>query len=303
MSDQQAAVASPRLEEMLDQIFAAADGPLSPRQIRDQIPQAVRPSEAELANALTREGIVAYPGRKDAKTFLNRPPEDLTSSKLLARLQGSPRTRAEVIGAVTPLKALAALSRKQIEGEFDRLVQSGQIQKLPPFVGARTALFSVAPPRPADYLQHALEKIADKLKIPPGELLQSVPELVERWVNASPSHSPSASASSHDAETTGISEATPPEADIASRILQAITEINPRAGKGDLVVIADLRQRLDWQLDKTAFDRALLQMAADRQIALHQFDRAELVSSEDRELLVTDGSGRHFNAVSLWRDA
>lgn len=299
MSDRQAVTEAPPLEEMLERIFDTAEGPLSISQIRDQIPQAVRPSAGALEEVLGRQGITRYPGRSGTAAFLNRTPAELATAKLLARMQGGPRTRAEVVGAVAALKALGTLSRKEVETCFDRLLQSNEVRKLPAYVGARTPLFSVGPARPADYLEHALSRIAGKLEVHPRDLLLAIPELAERWIEDPQHQSPPPTA----AESGDRSHEPVPASEIEARIVQAIAEINPRAAEGDLVAVSDLRHRFDWQLDKGTFDRTLVTLASQRRIALHPFDRAELVSPEEREQLVDDGQGRFFNAVSLWRDA
>ena len=86
-------------------------------------------------------------------------------------------------------------------------------------------------------------------------------------------------------------------------LLDAIRDINPRAATGDLIRIAELRQRLEWQMERPVFDRELLDLAARKRIALHPFDRAATLTESEREFLLSDGAGKWFNAVSLWRTA
>lgn len=295
----------PDVVSLARRVLSQSDQPLTADQVLSRLPAHVRPSTSDLESRLAQEGFSEYPASRGKRTFLDRPAAELARTLIRNALQRGPQTRSDVTAGVAKRKALESLGRKTVEKILDQMVQERQVYKLTPFLAARTPLFSLERENPRDYVRHAMRKVSEKLGLSLAVLMTSVRDVSGEFeapdapaadlpvVDAAP-HA-DASESTPAGETDSISKVD----DLGERLLQGIVEINPRAVDGDLVLIAELRQRFDFQVDKPTFDGELLKLAGEQRVALHGFDRAGSLPNAERDQLVVDAHGRHFNAVSL----
>ena len=64
--------------------------------------------------------------------------------------------------------------------------------------------------------------------------------------------------------------------------------------------LRDLRRSMDFQnVDKSAFDQAVLRLADQGKVALHRHDFPAGLSTEDRAELVTDATGDFYVGIAL----
>ncbi|MCC7418780.1 MAG: hypothetical protein IT428_00725 [Planctomycetaceae bacterium] len=284
---------------LVRKVLSQSDQPLTVDQILSRLPAHLRVPAAELESHLATEGFSEYPASRGKRTFLDRTPTELARVLIRNALQRGPQTKSELAGSVAKRKALEAFGRKAVERVLDQMVQERQIYKLTPFVAARTPLFSLERENPRDYVRHAMRKVSEKLGLPLAALMTSVRELSSEFEESGAPPPGDASAQAVGEGAPDVQAEPVRTDDLGERLLQGIVEINPRALYGDLVLIAELRQRFDFQVDKPTFDGELLKLAGRHRVALHGFDRAGSLSDAERDQLVVDAQGRHFNAVSL----
>jgi hypothetical protein len=87
---------------------------------------------------------------------------------------------------------------------------------------------------------------------------------------------------------------------LLARIIERMVDIDPGAANGALVRLRELRRAMDFQnIEKSTFDRAVLQLADAGKVALHRHDYPTGLSEQDRAELVTNGKGDYFVGIAL----
>ncbi len=315
------------------EILARSAEPLGLKAVAQQMPAAARPAPeplAEVVQEAVRAGqLFEYPALRGQATFWDRAAADYATLRLRRLLQSGPRTKSELLGAVRGLKLLDGFPKAALERALDDLLSTKVIQKLPSFVGARTPLLSLEPARSPDYLRNAFEKVAAKLGLSSAQLVNDLSAVTRDLAAELPESVPSErartveergnaplAAAENDLPVSGeiaadeaIHDETIPAAadkpgvepggDLDTRLIQGALEINPRVAHGDMVLVAELRGRFDFQADKDEFDKALLRLAGQRRIALHRFDRPWLISEAERDQLVRDDEDYFYNTLSF----
>lgn len=268
----------------------SVDDPQSLSQILKLIPKAASPPAKEAIAAiehLVRSGTVhAYPEVRGKPLYWHRSPKELARRQLIRRAERGPLLQSEIIGAVSRLKTLQELSKNQVCSLFSELVNEGRIYKLPPYLGARTPLYSVSPVEPGDYLRDALKKLSAKLGVSERMLLESyLPAEFSLRQDEQVPASGAGAAEDH-------------------RILEAMRDPSLDPRQEGMITIAKLRNALSLHLEGEEFDRAILRESAAGRIALHRFDRAMHLSEEERQRnLVRDADGNYYNCVSIRNQA
>lgn len=278
------------IAELFRKVMHQAEKPLGVRQILNELPKAVRPSEA-IAESVIASEVSANRVHKfalpDGKVqFWVQPASYYARQQLLRHLERGPRSQSKLLGDVGGLVLLKSFPKAELKRVFESLQREGLAHKLPPYVGARTALFSASQADPADYLSDALQKLSKKLGISVQQILKShAPESPVELSDAPAEVLPDAE------EVTGPDE----------RIIEAMKELDPRVMSGGMVSIADLRRQLDANLSGTEFDSALFTEAAAGRVAVHRFDRPGILSESELSVLLRDAQGNYYNTVSLGR--
>jgi len=90
-----------------------------------------------------------------------------------------------------------------------------------------------------------------------------------------------------------------PEFTLEERIERAVLAVEPRARTGGVAWAPDVRSRLSPPVAKEAFDAAILEMARNGLLHLHEFSGHLQVSAEQRRDLVFDGQGNYYGGIAL----
>ncbi|MGO9601029.1 MAG: hypothetical protein ACLP7Q_23860 [Isosphaeraceae bacterium] len=200
------------------------------------------------------------------------------------------------------------LSAKQCNELKKEMLASGRLFEVPPLPGGKSPLLSCKPMDLRPHVQVALSqcvKHLSKYNVTMEQVHQAA-RLLLTCGEASPQ-------ASHTAELT--TPATPAVDDSASPvddslsavddslpalILDQMLDVHPGAANGALVQLRELRRAMDFQnIEKSAFDRAVLHLADAGKVALHRHDYPAGLSEQDRAELVTDGTGDYFVGIAL----
>jgi len=77
-------------------------------------------------------------------------------------------------------------------------------------------------------------------------------------------------------------------------------QLNPSVVTGAPVQLSHLRHSLRSEIaDKDIFDQAVMRLAAQGRVAVHQHDYVGSLSQEELAALVSDGRGNYFIGVTL----
>jgi hypothetical protein len=90
-----------------------------------------------------------------------------------------------------------------------------------------------------------------------------------------------------------------PEFTLEERIERAVLAVEPRARTGGVAWAPDVRARLSPPVEKEAFDAAILGMARNGLLHLHEFSGHLQVSEEQRRGLVFDGQGKYYGGIAF----
>lgn len=276
-----------------------ASGPQSAEQVRKALPKAVRPSSADMTALLSDEvaagRLYRYPAARGAgDRYSDRSPAERAKELLLQRLSKRPQSRTEALRNLGGIELRGSPVLKQLPDLLRELVAAGHVRQQPAYLGGRSPLFSVRPADPQDYVRQAFAKLAARLEVSLDDLIRSAALL---------SHDDEPAAAPPDETPVESASPEPSAAEDAARlVLEAMHDLNPAVAIGDVVAVAELRRRLDFQLDKPTFDQCLLRLAQEWKVTLHGFDHAAALSPAERSVLVEDEQGRVYNVVSLRRE-
>ena len=300
MSSDQAVASEPQIVEILLKALRRAEEPITAKKLLDGLtgPYRVAPETIEnhLIELVSRGKAFTFePYVSKAPRYWSYDQEHYARQLVLKNVSRHPKSWSEVKSALKkPLKGFpdARLSKLQKE-----MLDGGVLHKLPPFVGARTQIFSNLPPDPSHYIEDALVKIREKLAkfgIAASDVNNAALGLL------APRAEPDID---EPAEETPVPEAVEPHPDeesLESRILERMVDTVPAAANGALVSLRDLRRSMDSQnVDKSSFDQAVLRLADQGKVALHRHDYPAGLSSEDRAELVTDATGDFYVGIAL----
>lgn len=317
---------------MVREILARSDEPLGLKAVLHQFPAAVRPTLEPLTEAVgeaVRAGtLFGFAKVRGQATFWDRSQAEFVAMRMKRLLLGTPRMESELL-RMAKSKALDDFPKAGVRRVLYELLSTEVIKKLPPYIGGRANPLSLQPPRSLDYVRRALEKVGAKLGVSYAELLKDAAEMARDYAEelstptavtaaecseVTPSIDPpsigddqhftgevaaAAAPATGMATATAVRSALDPSIDLDTRLIQGALEINPRVAHGDMVLVAELRGRFDFQADKDEFDKALLRLAGQRRIALHRFDRPWLISETERDQLVRDDEGHFYNTLSF----
>lgn len=300
MSSDQAVAIEPQIVEILLKALRRAEEPITAMKLREGLtgPYRVAPETIEnQLNELVSSGkaFSFEPYISKARRYWSYDQEHYARRLILKIVSQDPKSWSEVKKALKkPLKGFPDARQSKLQKD---LLESRELHKLPPFVGARTPRFSNLPPDPSHYIEDALVKIREKLSkfgIAAFEVNKAALGLL------APKAEP---VTDEPAEGSPASAGVEPHAEdlsLESRILERMVDTVPAAANGALVSLRELRRSMDFQnVDKPAFDQAVLGLADQGKVALHRHDFPEGLSSEDRAELVTDATGDSYVGIAL----
>lgn len=253
-----------------------------------------------MLNEMIQAGEIWRFGKPEKALYWHSPPKVWIQRCLLNRLAGRMKSKSEVLSSINGLATVKDIIPKSlVEGTFKELLAEGRILKHPSHIGGRTAFFSIHPTDPTDYLSRVIEQLVKKLNVSESELAAAAAKLI---FDAPPKPHADISTTS-EALHSEAEKATPSNLEAGEYILQAMRDVNPAVETGDVVLIRELRERLDISLEKPLFDQAILDLSARGIIALHRDDFVGTYTSAQRELLVSDGHGKFYSVASLRRNS
>lgn len=275
-----------------------SERPLSASALSKQLTGPFRISAKKLEQRLDemaeRGEVFVLSKFRGAKQYWTRDLESFAREEMLRQLSEGPLTRSEL---KSKLKVkLNEVSPARQDAIFKSLLEQGEVQKLPRYIGARSDRFSTRGADPRDYIVHALEKVRQTLSkagISRAQVDAAACAIVEQW-----NHQPV------DAEETVSAVATIPEPseslDLPRAILSRMEEIEPRAREGAMVYIPELRRAAEFlHRDRAEFDRAIWDLVRVGRIAVHRYDHAATLTEAERADLLRDESGQFYNGLSL----
>lgn len=190
-------------------------------------------------------------------------------------------------------KALKGFSEPQITRIFQTAFEARELWRHPPFGKSKKELIGNRPPAPATYLHdvgvqlHKVVSLLREAQVPRDELRRAFVQIAE-------------AAGISFAGTTGTatdsdsaSEARPDDVDLPA----LMRRIEPGTDRGALIGTRDLRRAA--RLEKSLFDRVVLELARQGRVSLHRHDYPASLSETEREELVTDGRGTYYVGLAL----
>jgi len=277
--------------------------------------------------------LFEWPG-KPAR-LSKQPPPDLAAqarAAFLSALGSGRQDRKKLEGIVK--KQVAGVKPKQLDAAFQSLLAAGELFEWPPVKG-KTPTFANRAPAFSDFLDKLSKPLAEVRVI--AESLQSAGATREQLLEQLgrmlfPATTPSASQSGERpaekpsatpapkpvAQTPAAAVATTPSAPkaaspavspapsgphdsgLAQAIFDRITHVDPGAAQGALVSLRDLRRSMEFQNpSKEQFDRAVLALADQGRVFLHEHDYPDSLAPDERRALVIDEKGRYYIGVML----
>jgi hypothetical protein len=286
---------SPETREAALEAIGAAPGPLTAAAVAKLLaaPHRIRaidlpPILAEFAAAGRLHEFPPATARGRPQ-YWHKSPQEFARLALLrsADAQG-PQTRAKL------RKSARGLNNAQFDEIVNALVSQRALFRHPPIGRSKTELLGARPPSPAVYLQGVaaqLQKVVDQLtaaQVPRDQLRRALVELIELVESAGV---PLEGAS----PPRGV--VPPPAPPRPVDLLALMRRLEAGAERGALIGARALRQVAN--LEKSQFDRLVLELAQDGRLSLHRHDFASSLSPAERDELVTDGQGTYFVGMAI----
>ncbi len=283
--------------EIVRKTLDRADCPLSANAISKQLTKAFpgkkKTLEPLLEEMVARGEIQELPKFRGAKQYWTRDLETYAREEMLRQLSQQPLTRAEVLRKLEA--KLRGLSVARREAVFKELVDRGDVQKIPRYLGTAADRFSTKSADPRDYLIHAFEKVREKLTkagIPRAAVEAAACEVVQRWNREPAPEVPTP-------EPTPEPELEQP-VDLRAVILARMQEIEPRAAEGAMVSIPELRRAMEFlHANRLELDEALWDLIRSGRLAVHRHDHPYGLSDSERGDLLQDQAGHFYNGLSI----
>jgi hypothetical protein len=320
MSGTATSVSLAEMAEVVRKALERAEEPLTLAMIERGLPRPFQKRPEELRRCLEelttqKRAYQCPPYRNKSPRFSLRSPEEQARTALMKVLVGEALTRGDLLRKA---KATAkGLAEARLREALEQLLQEGLVRKLPPKLGGSSNLLGTGAVRPRDYLRPELKKLAGALtKLLPrletegvsreavlGEATRMWEETLAGLGSESGARAgiSDGEAGSRAPEPAAASPAGAATSEDTQTILDGIRQVNPAAGQGAMVSVRELRRSLRERLpDKARFDDAVLRLARERRIDLHQHDLpASLTEAQQEEELVPDGQGRYYNGIVL----
>ena len=208
--------------------------------------------------------------------------EEQASEKILDALSEIPLTQTDLKNKLRSL--LIGWPQPKRDEMLAQLLKEKRVYKVPPLTGKASLLSARAEATPQDYIRLALQLAVARLK-PSGLTAEQVMTAAREVLQPAPAAAPS---THHKA------------ADLERLILERMQQLNPSVVTGAPVQLSHLRHSLRSEIaDKDIFDQAVMRLAAQGRVAVHQHDYVGSLSQEELAALVSDGRGNYFIGVTL----
>jgi hypothetical protein len=313
MSGTATSVSPAEMAEVVVKALERAEEPLTLAKIERGLPRPFQKKPEELRRCVEeltaqRRAYQCPPYRSKSPRFSIRSPEEQARTAITSVLAGGALTRAALLRkAKGNAKGLA---EARLREGLEQLLQEGVVRKLPPKLGGRDNLLATGPAPARDYLLPVFHRLANNMRdvlkklVDDGTPREAVlreaalvwEETLAKFGSQPGGAEPQAPASGPPAEF-----AAGPSVSDTQAILDGLRQVNPGAGQGAMVSVRELRRFLRERLpDKARFDAAVLRLAHERRIDLHQHDLpTSLTEAQREEELVPDEQGRYYNGIVL----
>mgnify|MGYP005849961885 CR=1 FL=1 len=201
---------------------------------------------------------------------------------ILNALAGGPLTERELIGRIR--KRLPGYRKKDLK---EHLSGATQIYEYPRFRKIKTR-YGLQPPEPGPYLGRTVQDmIAVRDLLAPFKVsLERIYEALQRELGLEPTAGAPSTVRTPD-------ERAPRETQ--RLILEGIARLQPPGQRRALVSIRELRRSVS--LKKSVFDRTVLSLAVQGEVALHHHDFPSSLSPDERDELVRDEQGTFYVGI------
>ena len=279
----------------LDAIHCA-DGPLTSRELLKRMVVPLKLTASELTEILNQYVL--------AGTLHVLPPATAKSQARYWHSDALEFGRRAILRALEAKgQQVEARLKKEVKGlsdsQFQQIVQDAiaarAIWRHPPLGKTKKQLLGIRPPSPEPYLRQIGTQLTTVIaqltavNVAPEELRRALVQMIEA------AGIPFANTSASIATNVAVSP--PPTIDL----IGLMRRLEPGADRGALVGSRDLRRAA--QVDKLAFDRAVLELAQQGRLSLHRHDYAASLSPAERDELVTDGAGAFYVGMALRQNA
>lgn len=275
------------LREMILKAVGQQKPPQTVRDLRKHLTGPFKlPEEAllEIVNGLVKEGnLFAWPAKGKGKPrYWDKEPASFISGTIIDRLSEKPLTAVALNRLL--VKALFGIPKKEIEKGIQALTLQGSIRHHPRF-GMLKAKLGLRPPDPQPYLFKVRKEMEQVYKMlgPTGVSREEIQKAFFDGAGLPP-------------DPPGQSEAYPRK-ELEEEILSKMVEVEPQAPYGALVSLRNLRRSLG--LAKEVFDRAIIDLAKNKRIILHQHSFPQGLSIEEQQSLVEDQKGHSYVGAVL----
>jgi len=273
--------------------------PLSARDLLKQLssPFKLQVSEIQpiLDEAVRARELFEFPPAtsKGPPRFWNHDQREFGRQTLLETVRKKgPQAPASLV------KLLKGFSPEQVEPIIAAMIVKKQLWRHPPAGKIKKELLGIAPPAPAAYLKDVGRQLANIVEVllgagvPAPDVRRSIIEMSEAaGISFSAMSAPSPEPESPPANSP--SSTTVPPVDL----IELLKKLEPAAVRGALVGTAELRRVAG--LEKTVFDRAILDLAEREQLTLHRHDYPASLSPGTLADLIHDGRGTYYVGMAL----
>jgi hypothetical protein len=306
MSGTVMSTAPAEMAEVVRKALERAEEPLTLAQLERGLPRPFQKKPEELRRCVEeltaqKRAYQCPPYRSKSPRFSLRSPEEQARTAISKVLEGESLTRTELIRKAR--SATKGLAEARLRDALEQMINEGQIRKLPPKLGGRSNLLGTGPVRPSDYLrpvfknvEKAFGRLLPRLETEGAtreKVLEDATRIWHETLARMGGRSGPATSPSSDTEGAAVRD--------LQTILDGLRQVNPGAGQGAMVSVRELRRSLRERLpDKARFDAAVLRLARERRIDLHQHDLPMSLTEQQRaEELVPDEQGRYYNGIVL----
>jgi hypothetical protein len=258
--------------------------PLAITKLGKTIPKSALKSKKDLPELLRQMVKAGQIRAHQARSSVYWLPglEEQASEKIIEALSEMPLTQTDLKNKLRSL--LIGWPQTKRNEMIAQLLKEKRVYKVPPLTGKTSLLSARAEPTPQDYIRLALQLAVARLK-PSGLTAEQVMTAARALLQPSPNV---ASSTEHNV------------ADLGRLILDRMRQINPSVVTGAPVQLSQLRHSLRSEIaDKDVFDQAIMRLAEQGRVAVHQHDYVGSLSQEELAALVSDGRGNYFIGVTL----
>jgi transposase len=268
------------IDSLLTRALETVGQARSAGQVWSALPKALRPAKPTVEERLTnmaRDGrVYRWPGGRSPH-FALRPYSQRVREQVLDALSRTPMSEAQL------RKIVGVAGARELKKSLVELVGEGRVHVWPRRARQRGATYATTRANALDYMRDEIEDLLRGLQ-KRGFTREQLLSALARFAGGG----------------SADGRAGAPDVDPATRILQALHELNPQVRQGALVYLPHLRHAVSGEIpDKLDFDRLLLSLFAQGKIELQSHAVPAQINAQERDLMIPDGHGSYYMAIGL----